>query len=388
LQCRIIAYLVTPGSNLAKLTRKGPIASGPKWAFHAPGMLPLHGVLLLRSSTLALAALGVAVAACSRVEEPVSERRPVSSSPAATIAPTSPPSAALLAPTQLLTLPNSPYQASIFADDAAIELLTSSAAYRLVPGKEPLVRTLDLSFAATVTRQSYVYWSQGAIWSEPRSEAKSSGRTKLAALAEQPQRFVADIARDEFAFLAHSADDHFSIHKLEQRRVKTLYTSPDSIDVLTMIGDALYFVERSGNAGWRIARVKLSGGEATFTARKTGRWPATLSGGKDVIYYDGNRRDVLSLSPDLKQETALAKDFICSPLAVAASVYCSTMEGIFELSATGKPRQVVPASRNLITNLAVNSERLAFITDVGGQGQDQLAVNVVLLEKPGTDARR
>jgi len=360
-------------------------------AFRAHGMLPFHGMLRRCPSTRALALLALAVTGCSRVEEPVSERRLAPSSPATTTAPPPPsaPPAPPSAPTLLLTLPSSAYQAAIFADDEAIELLTSSAAYRLLLGEEPLERALDLSFAATVTRQSYVYWSQGAIWSEARRATKPGGATKLAALVEQPQRFVADIARDEFAFLAHSTDDHYSIHKLEQRRVKTLYTSPGSIDALTMIGDALYFVERPSNADWRIARVKLSGGKVSFTASKTGRWPATLSGTKsDLVYYDGNRRDVLALSPDLEQERVLAKDFICSPLAVGANVYCSTMEGIFELSATSKPRQIVAASRKLITNLAVSSERLAFITDVGGHGQDQLAVNVVPLAEPGAPAPR
>ncbi len=361
--------------------------ASPSAAFHASGMLPFHGMLLRRLARVALAACVIALSACNRVEEPVSERRAAPSAPAATIVTIADPPP-LPAPTQLLTLPSSAYQASLFADDEAIELLTSSAAYRLLPGKEPLERALDLSFAATVTRQSYVYWSRGAIWSEPRRAPPPGGATKLAVLAEQPQRFVADITRDEFAFLRRSADDHYSIHKLENRRVKTLYESTGSIDALTLIGDALYFVERPGNSGWRIARVKLSGGDATFTSSKTGRWPASLSGAKDVVYYDGSRRDVLTLSPDLQQERRLAKDFICSPLAVGASVYCSTMEGIFELPAAGQPRQVLAASRNLITNLAVNSERLAFITDVGGHGQDQLALSVLPMSKPTTEAPR
>lgn len=343
-------------------------------------MLPFGGMLLRRSSTAALLALSVTFAGCRRIEEPISDRQATPSLPSATAAvAVSPP---LAAPIELLRLPSSAYQALIFADDEAIELLTSSAAYRLLPGKAPEQRALDLGFAATVTRKSYVYWSRASIWSESRRAATLGGPTKLAALAAQPQRFVADIARDEFAFLSRSEDDRYAISKLEHGRVKRLYTSPGSIDALTMLGDALYFVERPGNAGWRIARLKLSGGDATFTASKTGRWPASLSGVKELVYYDGSRRDVLTLSPDLQQERTLAKDFICSPLAVGASVYCSTMEGVFELQATGTPRQVVAASRHLITNLAASSARLALVTDVGGQGQDQLAVNVVSLSAP------
>ena len=344
-------------------------------------------MLRLRPWNVALAVLAVSVGACSRVEEPVSDRRPTPAAPSATLTASATPAPPVptITPTQLLTLPSSAYQASLFADDDVIELLTSTDAYRFLPGKEPVRRTLDLGFAATITRQSYVYWSRGAIWSEPRRAPKEGGATKLAALAEQPQHFVADVARDEFAFLVHSADDRYSIQKLENRRVKTLYASPGSIDALTMIDDGLYFVERPGDGGFRIGRVKFSGGDATFTASKTGRWPASLSGKKDVVYYDGNQREVLSLSPDLQQARTLAKDFICSPMAAAANVYCSTMEGIFELSAGGKPRQIVPASRQLITNLAVNSQQLAFITDAGRQGQDQLAVYVVPLSKPNAD---
>ncbi|MEI9937570.1 MAG: hypothetical protein WDO69_10155 [Pseudomonadota bacterium] len=342
-------------------------------------------MFLRRPSRVALVILTVALslAACNRVEEPVSERRPASSSPGAPLAASPAPATAQLpALAQLLTLPTSAYQASLFADDEAIELLTNSAAYRLLPGKEPLQRALDLGFAATVTRGSYVYWSAGAIWSASR-RVPSSATKKLADLDEQPQRFVADLAGDAFAWLAHSADDRYAIDTLASRSVKRLYTSPGSIDALTMIGDVVYFVERPDGTGWRIARVKLSGGDATFTARKTGRWPAMLRGNRDhLVFYDGNQRDVLTLSPDLQQERTLAKDFICSPLALAADVYCSTMEGIFELPIVGKPQRVAAASRNLITNLAASAERLAFISDVGGQGQDQLAVNVVLLSKP------
>ena len=345
-------------------------------------MLPFARMWFRRSSTVALFALSATHGACKRVEEPVGIERPAPSSPDSAPSATATASVApppLVAPTQLLTLPSSAYQASIFADDEAIELLTSSAAYRLMPGKDPIVRAIDLSFSATVTRGNYVYWSQGAIWSESRRAPKASGPSKLLALAEQPQRIVADIAADEFAFLVHTESARYAICKPENGRVKTLYASPGSIDALTMIGDALYFVERPGGAGWRIARVKLSGGDATFTANKSGRWPALLRGSKELVYYDGARRNVLGLSLDLQQERTLAKDFICSPLAVGANVYCSTMAGIFELSATDKPRQLVAAPRQLITNLAVNAERLAFISDVGGQGQDRLGVNVLPL---------
>ena len=344
-----------------------------------------------RASTLALFAVSVLLGNCKRVEEPLADERTVHPSrakPSAADATPTPSAAqvALAAPTPRLTLPSSAYQASLFADDEAIELLTSTAAHRLLPGKEPLTRAIALGFAATVTRKSYVYWSQGALWSEPRSTPKPSGATKLGALPTQPQRIVADISGDEFALVMHAAGAQDTIAKLDHQRLKTLYTSPGSIDALTMIGDALYFVERPGSTGFRLGRVRFSGGEAIFSNDKSGRAPALLRGTRELVYYDGARRDVLGSSPDLQHERVLAKDFICSPLAALANVYCSTMEGVFELTENAPPRQIVPASRKLITNLAVNSRQLAFITDVGAQGEDRLSLYSVPLSNTNAAA--
>jgi len=349
-----------------------------------------------RAITFNVAVAGVVCcsvfAGCRRVEEPAVDEHSRAATPAATspdLGPsttasatartsTPPPLASSDPPTQVLSLPSSAYQAALFADDDGFELLTSTAAYRLLPGKQPLQRTIDLGSAATVTRTSYVYWSQGAVWRQDRQKPQAKA-DKLAPLADAPQLMVANRAGDEFALLLRAADNRSAIARIEGRRVKTLYTSPGSIDALTWIDQALYFVERPAGAAWRIARIGLSGEGARFTPDKTGRWPAQLSGDKELVYYDGARRDVLRLSPDLQGEQVLARDFICSPLTVAKHVYCSTMEGIFELSGAGPRRQVVPAPRHLITALAANSERLAFISDVGAQGQDRLAVFVVPL---------
>jgi hypothetical protein len=321
----------------------------------------------------------IALGGCSRVEEPARDRLAASIvASAPSVAPT-PPSLPLVTPTQLLTLPSSAYQALLFADADAIELLTSESAFRLVKGKEPRRRALDLGFAATVTRQSYVYWSKGALWSAARRAPTSDAPQQLAALSEQPQQLVADIAADELAWLHHSHDDRYAIEKLEQRRVKRLYTSSGSIDTLTMLGRAIYFVERPSAAGWRIGRVELAGGEATFTELKTGRWPALLRGRDEVVYYDGSRRQVLSMAFDLKRERTLATDFICSPLTASVAVYCSSLDGIFELSGSGQPQRLVAASANVVAGLAASSEQLAFVADAGLPGQDRLSVSVVPL---------
>jgi len=325
-----------------------------------------------------LAAAAVALG-CSRVQEPAGDRR--SAAPAAiarsaaATSPTPPPAA----PTQLLILPSSAYQASLFVDGDAIELLTSSAAYHLQPGEAPRKRMLDLGFAAAVSRRSYVYWSKGALFSAARAGSASTEPSRLVALSESPLRIVADIAGDGLAWLERSAGDRYVLATLHDRRIERLYTSPGSIDALSMTGDALYFVERPSAAGFRIGRVKLAGGEATFTSVKSGRFPAMLGAGREIVYYDGTRRQVLALSRELDRERVLATDFICSPLAAAVNVYCAGVEGIYELSAAAAPRLLVTPSSGVVASLAVGAERLAFVADVGERGQDRLAVRAVPL---------
>lgn len=326
---------------------------------------------------------------CSRrVEEPLSESR-LTPSPTVLI-PSSAPSAepaSLVEPTPLLTLPSSAYQASIFVDADAVEVLTHDAAYHLVPGREPLRQALNLGFAATVTRQNYVYWSNGAIWSAPRRAPTAGGPRRIQTLSHQPQHIVSDIAGEALAWVDHSEEHRYSLGTAQKQGETTLYTSPGSIDALTLIADSVYFVERPDGASWRIGRAPLSGAAPSFTAPKVGRWPAMLSGAQELVYCDGKSRDVLALSLDLRHEHTLAKGLICSPLSATQGVYCAAMNTVFEVPEAGKPRQLV-ASSNLITGLSGNAERLAFIVDVGRSGQDQLAVKMLPLTPNASAAPR
>ncbi len=333
------------------------------------------------SASLALSASAVLVlGGCSkRVEEPISESRLVPSpAPLVTSASAAAPNEQppVTEATPLLTLPSSAYQASIFVDGDGVELLTASAAYHLVPGKEPLRRAIDLGFGATVTRQHYVYWSNGTLWSEPRRAQGASAPKQLQRLAHPPQRIAADITGAAIAWLEHAEDGRDSLQTLGKPAPKTLYTSPGSIDALTLIGQSVYFVERPEGDRWRIGSVKLTGAAPSFTASKAGRWPAMLSGTKELVYYDGNGHDLLALSLDLKQERTVAKGFICSPLSAALNVYCATMSGVFEVTGTARPRQLV-ASSNVVASLSADARRLAFIVDTGSRDQDQLTVKTL-----------
>ncbi len=272
----------------------------------------------------------------------------------------------------LLSLPVSAYHASIATDDGDVAyLLTSSAAYRLAPDQAPAEISLDLGFGATTTRSSFVYWSRGGVFETPKLGGPAR---RLVALAERPRLLVASEAR--IAWLRRSDDDRFSLHTLIDKKPTTAYTSPGTIDAVTMMGDWVFFVERPAGTDWRIGRVGVTGGGPTFTALRNGRAPAMLAGRRDLTFYEGSRFEVHRLSIDLQHERTLASGFVCSPLAVAERVYCAQVEGIFELQADARPRRLVPGSiERLVTDIAASSSRLLWIVDAGADRLEVMGIS-------------
>lgn len=331
---------------------------------------------MARVLAYSLLALAVTLGGCRRVEEPAGAQSS-SASPLIEAAPL--PSAAAPPPAvvQALKLPSSPFQALLFADEQAVELLTASAAHRLVAGKEPIERKLGLGFAATVTRHSYVFWDDGALFRAPRDAPGEPQR--VTALGEAPARLVSDISEDTLAWLERLEGERVAISALVKGRPQRLYASSGSLDALLLRQGVVYFVERPASGGFRLGRVALAGGDPSFTPVKNGRWPAMLSGTQSLVYYDGTRRAVVSVSLDLEREVELARDFICSPLTAAERVYCANVSGIYELTEGRAPRPIVTGAGGVIASLAVAGDRLAFVSDAGAPGQDRLALNLVSL---------
>ncbi len=326
-----------------------------------------------------IVAAAIAVAGCRRVEEPLAQGRlAVASDSAAALAPPPP---SLPKATELLNVPGSPYQTTLYVDADAIELLTPSAAYRLAAGEEPRRIVLDLGFAATVTSHAYLYWSKGAVWRAERRSQGSKAPELVFRLAEQPQRLVANSAGTQIAWLEHLPGDTYAIAKRTGGGVKRLYTSSGSIDALTLRDDTLFFVERPSAAGWRMGRVPLATGKVTFSGEKAGRWPAMLAAASELVFYEGTRREVVALALDLEHERVLAEDFVCSPLAAASQVYCANLDGIFQL-ASGGPRPLVVGTRRPVTSLAADERRVVFVSDAGEPGEDRLSVSSISLDAP------
>jgi len=272
-------------------------------------------------------------------------------------------------PKTVLALPSSAYHASIEADEEGFVLLTATAAHRFVPGKPPTETPLDLAYGATTTRDSVLFWSGGEIRAVPKG---GSTPRRLGRLPARPQRFVS--SGDDFAWLEKTGD-RFTVFTLNDGKPKLAYAAEGAIEALTMLSDWVFFVERLADGAWRIGGVKSSGGTPTFGEQHRGRTPAMLVGFHDLYYYDGTPREVRRLSPSLRTEETLAKDFICSPLAVWEHVYCARVEGLFEIRAGAKPRRLVESNLGTpITDLAVNARHIAFVSDVGA---DKLEVKVL-----------
>lgn len=275
-------------------------------------------------------------------------------------------------PLRLIALAQSAYHASIAADVDAAYLLATQAAYRLTPGQPPEEQKIELGFGATATRHSFVFWSNGALL---EAEKSGGGTRRLVELGLQPQLLVSSGA--EIGWVERSGAGRFSIGSLSGERATTAYISPGKIEPAAMLNDWIFFVERPTDKEWRIGGVRTKGGAPVFTSLRGGRAPSMLVGERELHYYDGNRREVRRLSPDLRDEKTVVTDFICSPLAVAERVFCANVEGLFELVPGARPRLLARlGNTGAVTALAANSTHLYWIGDAGA---DQLVVSAVAL---------
>jgi hypothetical protein len=147
-----------------------------------------------------------------------------------------------------------------------------------------------------------------------------------------------------------------------------------------MLSDWVFFVERAPDASWRIGGVKTAGGTPSFTAPRRGRSPAMLVGRRDIHYYDGNKLEVRGLSPDFQREDVLARNFICSPLAVWQHVYCAQVEGISEIREGAAPERLVGSTPGgSVTALAANGRHLVWASDAGA---NRVEVKALALASP------
>ena len=281
-------------------------------------------------------------------------------------------------PTRLTELPISAYATTLALDDDAAYLLAPHGAYRLVPGEPVRGIELELGIGPAMTRSAFVFWSDGGIWKTP----KSGGATeRIAKLPLRPQYFVA--SGEAIAWVSSSDDGVYTIQTLAGSEPKTLVTASGELGVLNMIQDAVYFVERPSPTSWRLGSIRANGGAPRYTTERSGRRPAMLTGSDAVYYYDVDRFRVRRISLDLGREDDLANDLVCSPLHVARSIYCGSVEGLFEIERpSNRPRVLAYGRPGSITSVQSDARRVVWTVDLG---PDRLAVD--LLPALGADGK-
>ena len=340
-----------------------------------------------------IACLGLLVLACARRPASVGEAKPAAAAQATVSARASaaavPPKAVDVTggdgephirpgsgPKELMTDSTSAYTAGLVVEADAIYVLTERVVYRVVPGKSPQQIPIDNGYAAAVTQNDLVYWSKGAIWRVPKTGGKPA---RVASLKHPPQSFMA--AADDLAWLDMPVLDQFVIQSLDGRTVRTLFYYTGRIETATLDAGRVFFVKKEKNASWRIGSVSLHGDDIRFTEPKTGPTPAKLAAAGEVFYYDLRSGELRKLSSDLAREEVLSKDVVCSPVAVAARIYCPRVGGIFELArrAGATPTSVFPEPRP-ITNVAASSTFLAWLADAG---PDRLSLMMIPLVASG-----
>jgi len=273
-------------------------------------------------------------------------------------------------------MPTSAYQAKLAMDDSAAYLMTSNAAYRLVEGEPPQGLRLDLGIGPTLTQSSFVFWSDGAVWSAPKEGGASR---ELAKFPHQPQYFVS--SGDAFAWVDQADDGLYTIQTLDGRKPHALLASTGEIRGLAMIGSVIYFVQRPTDDTWRIGFVRVDGGEPSYANTKKGRAPAQLTGSDAIYFYDLETKRILKLSLDLRQEEEQLKELVCSPIHVSTGIYCGCVEGLFDVSKeTHQPRVLAYNRPGTITSVSSNSKAVAWLVDVG---PDQLAVDFLPAQAAG-----
>ncbi len=276
------------------------------------------------------------------------------------------------APSTLLELGETPYGATLGVDEHASYLLTPAAAYALLPDQAAHRWALDLGVSPALTRDRFVYWSGGSLLQVYKA---GSDPDVLATVPHRPQRIVG--SREHFAWLDQAEDGHFTINALDGSDPRVLYSPTGYIPTLAMDDSQIYFVEQTQEKGWRLGALPRAGGSAHFGAWAGGRTPSMLAVAEDLFYYDGPSSTVRRVSPDLERKDVIAREVICSPIAVAEHLYCAQPAGILEIGFDGAVRRAFPlAQQGTVTAISATKARLTWLMDVG---RNQLRVQTIPL---------
>lgn len=267
-------------------------------------------------------------------------------------------------------LPRSAYRAELLFQDGVPLVVTDHEIVRFAA--EGMLRfEVELGPVRAIWGDDVVFWRDGRLARVPLS----GGPVRvLGKLETQPFRLLA--SRDRIAWLGPATPGGASIFAWHEGGPREIHRSQIPFSTGAMADDWVYFVEQPEPGAWRLGAVSViqpPGQAPARTALHSGRTPATLVAADALYLYDGPTRTVRRLSFDLSDEATIAQDVICSPLAVAARVYCAHVEGVFEVGGSAVV-QVLSDPGGPITSLAATDTHLAVLVD---RGEDRLGVLLV-----------
>jgi len=253
----------------------------------------------------------------------------------------------------------SAYAGTLAADDDAVYVLARHGAYRLGAAGALEHWSIELGDTPALGSRRIVYWLDGKLRHAPKHGGPGE---VLASVARAPRRLCAS---GERLVWDEPEGTTSQLRTLDGSEPRTIHRGEGTIEALALVDDQAYFVERA-QQGWRLGAVALGGGPVRFTEPRAARAPAQLVAAGDVFFYDGPSSSVRRISSDLLREDVVARDVICSPLAVADRAYCAQIDLLFDLPRDGgKPRLLAPKRSGTIVTLVATASRVAWLLDVG-----------------------
>jgi hypothetical protein len=267
---------------------------------------------------------------------------------------------------------SSAYHARLFADRESVVLVTPTGFTTFLAGKPPAEHAVPLGPVAARQGDALVFWRSGRLRAISLS---GEGERDLAALPAPPQYLLA--SEGQLAWIQATRETGASLQTLSGGEVRVVHESKDSISAAVSSGSVVYWVAGRRDGSWHIGRVGLDG-QHTSTGAHRGRPPAMLALGQDGVYfYDGHDRGVRRLTFDLKHETAVRAQVICSPLAVSSRVVCAQVGGLFDIPPGGRsPRFLASERAGPVTATAATDDRLFWVAE---SGDERLVVRTALL---------
>lgn len=253
----------------------------------------------------------------------------------------------------------SAYTATLAADEEAVYVLTSQAAYRFRDGQAMERWEIQLGDTPALGGSGIVYWLDGKLLRAPKQGGPGE---ILASVPRAPRRLAAS---GEHVVWEEADETMSSLRALDGAEPRTVYRGAGSVEALTLMDDQAYFVVRDRER-WRLGTASLGGGAPRFAEPRTSRTPALLAPAGDVYFYDGPTSSVRRFASDLSREDVIARDVICSPLAVADRVYCAQISLLFEIPREGgATRLLAPKRAGTLTALVATRTRVAWLLDAG-----------------------